>query len=74
MIILYHPGQVLLRWQVQRKVAVIPKSSNDQRQKQNLDLFSWSLDDQDCKAIADMDKNIRYNELELYGIDLPLYD
>ncbi|KAJ8652647.1 hypothetical protein O0I10_011725 [Lichtheimia ornata] len=67
-------GQVLLRWQVQRKVAVIPKSSNDTRQKQNLDLFSWSLDDQDYKAITDMDKNIRYNELELYGIDIPLYE
>ena len=44
-------GQVLLHYQVQRKVAVIPKSHNKQRQLSNLDLFNFHLSTLDIKII-----------------------
>jgi diketogulonate reductase-like aldo/keto reductase len=44
-------GQVLLHYQVQRKVAVIPKSHNKQRQLSNLDLFDFNLSTLDIKII-----------------------
>ena len=39
------PGQVILRWHVQLGSLPIPKSSNPERQRQNLDLFGFELTD-----------------------------
>jgi 2,5-diketo-D-gluconate reductase A len=49
-------AQVLLRWGVQQGFAVIPKSTNPLRIRQNADLFSFALDDEDMAAIAGMDR------------------
>lgn len=38
------PAQVLLRWATQRGVAVIPKSNNEGRLRQNLDVTGWELE------------------------------
>lgn len=45
-------GQVVLRWQVQQGRAVIPKSSSEQRMRENSDLFSFSLSPEHMAAIA----------------------
>ena len=54
----YHvsEAQVLLRWAAQRGFAVLPKSTNEERLRQNLDLFSFEIDAQDMSAIAQMDR------------------
>ncbi|KAJ3703341.1 hypothetical protein LUZ61_007046 [Rhynchospora tenuis] len=39
------PAQVVLRWGIQSGHSVIPKSTNEERIKQNLDLFNWSIPD-----------------------------
>ncbi|MCA9766473.1 MAG: aldo/keto reductase [Carnobacterium sp.] len=44
-------GQVLLRYQIQRKVVVIPKSHNKQRQLSNLELFDFNLSTEDIQVI-----------------------
>ncbi len=49
-------AQVLLRWGVQQGYAVLPKSTNPPRIRQNADLFSFALDAADMAAIADMDR------------------
>jgi len=49
-------SQVLLRWAVQQGYAVLPKSTNPERIRQNLDLFGFALDDADLTAIASMDR------------------
>lgn len=46
------PGQVVLRWQVQHGVILIPKSVNPERMATNLDLFSFSLTE---AQMADID-------------------
>jgi len=49
-------AQVLLRWGVQKGYAVLPKSTNAERLVQNLDLFSFEIDDEDMTAMAAMDR------------------
>lgn len=53
------PGQVLLRWCTQRGIAVIPKSNNPQRAKDNLDNESFDLEQQDIDDIMALNKGIR---------------
>ena len=37
------PAQVALRWGLQMGHSVLPKSTNEARLKQNLDVFDWSI-------------------------------
>lgn len=48
-------GQVVLRWNVQRGVVVIPKSVHKERMEENLNIWDFSLDDDDMKKIATLD-------------------
>ena len=49
-------AQVLLRWGVQSGFAVLPKSANTERIRQNIDLFSFAIDAADMDTIAGMDR------------------
>lgn len=49
-------AQVLLRWGLQEGYPVLPKSTNRERLRQNIDLFSFSIDDEDMNAIERMDR------------------
>jgi 2,5-diketo-D-gluconate reductase A len=46
---------VVLRWAVQQGIAVIPKSSDPQRQRSNLDIFGFSLTGPEMAALAALD-------------------
>lgn len=48
-------GQVILRWLLQRNIIVIPKTVHAERMRENIDVFDFSLDEADMKAIAAMD-------------------
>lgn len=48
-------AQVILRWQLQRGIVVIPKSTHKERMAQNLDLFAFTLTNEDMQAIAALD-------------------
>lgn len=49
-------AQVMLRWHIQRGIAVIPKSTHIERMKENFDVFGFTLSDEDMQAIAALDK------------------
>jgi 2,5-diketo-D-gluconate reductase A len=49
-------SQVLLRWGIQKGYAVLPKSANAERIRQNIDLFGFEIDEEDMLAIAKMDR------------------
>ncbi len=49
-------SQILLRWAIQRGFAVLPKSTNPERMRQNLDLFSFEIDTSDMDSLARMDR------------------
>ncbi|MDG3582361.1 aldo/keto reductase [Galbibacter pacificus] len=53
-------AQVLIAWHLSRGTAVIPKSTNPQRIKQNYESYEIELTDSDLEKIAAMDKNYRY--------------
>lgn len=48
-------AQVALRWLSQRDVIIIPKSTHVERMEQNLDIFDFSLSDEDMEEIARLD-------------------
>ncbi|CAD5116969.1 DgyrCDS5806 [Dimorphilus gyrociliatus] len=54
------PGQILLKWLAQRNIAVIPKSVTPSRIQQNLNIFDFTISDEDVKIIDSIDKNYRY--------------
>lgn len=56
-------AQVVLRWNLQRNVSVIPGSNNPAHIKENTEIFDFELSDSDMKAIAALD---RYEKHEWY--------
>jgi organophosphate reductase len=48
-------AQVALRYLLQRGVALIPKSTHKERMKQNLDIFNFSLTEEDMTIIRQLD-------------------
>lgn len=48
-------AQVALRWNVQRGVVVIPKSTHIERMEQNMDVWDFVLSDADMAEIAKLD-------------------
>lgn len=51
--------QIVLRWNLQKGVVTIPKSSNPERIKSNSELFDFQLTQEDIKAIDALDINTR---------------
>ncbi|ADP80077.1 aldo/keto reductase [Pseudofrankia inefficax] len=47
------PAQVVLRWHLQRDVVPIPKSATPSRQRENLDVFGFTLTDAELAALVD---------------------
>eukprot|EP00435_Cladocopium_sp_Y103_P049559 s804_g15.t1 len=60
------PAAVLLRWATQKGCHVIPKSSQPLRMKQNAELFSITLSEQELQAIDACHTNAR---LTWWGLD-----
>jgi diketogulonate reductase-like aldo/keto reductase len=52
-------GQVVLRWHIQLGNVVFPKSATPARIEENIDVFGFSLTDDDMAAIADLDRGQR---------------
>ena len=48
-------GQVLLRWNVQRGVVVVSKSTHVKRIKENIDIFDFELNEEEMKQISSLD-------------------
>lgn len=54
-------AQIVLRWHIERGSMPIPKSTNPKRIKENIEIFDFSLDDEDMKAIKSIDLKKRYS-------------
>ena len=51
-------AQVVLRWQIQRGIVCIPKSTKRERMEQNFAVFDFALTDEDMEAIAALDTGV----------------
>jgi 2,5-diketo-D-gluconate reductase A len=49
-------AQVMLRWNIQRGVVVIPKSTHKERMEENFNVFDFTLSEEDMTKIAALDK------------------
>ena len=54
-------AQVILRWDLQNGVIVIPGSSNPNHQKENISVFDFELTDEEMAAIATLDRNEKHD-------------
>ena len=54
-------AQIILRWDIQKSVAVIPGSSNPNHIKDNIDIFDFELTSEEMKSIATLNKNEKHD-------------
>lgn len=52
-------AQVLIRWCLEHKLIVIPKSSDKKRIKENADVFDFKLDEEDMRELNSLNENFR---------------
>ena len=48
-------AQVVLKWNAQRGVSIIPKSVHEERMKQNIDIWDFELTEDEMAAVAAKD-------------------
>lgn len=53
------PAQVAIRWHIESGLIVIPKSVHEERIRENIDVFDFSLDSEDMAQIAALDGDNR---------------
>lgn len=54
-------AQVILRWNLQKGVVVIPGSSNPEHIRENLDIFGFALTDEEMAQINTLDRNEKHD-------------
>ena len=60
------PAQVALRWGVQMGHSVLPKSTNEERIRENIDVYDWSIPDDLFARLSEIEQasGIRNSEAE----------
>ena len=52
-------AQILIRWSLQHGLVVIPKSTHEERIRQNSEVFDFQLEPEDIKLLDSLNKNMR---------------
>lgn len=55
------PAQIILRWDLQNGVVIIPGSSNPDHQRENISLFDFELSPEEMAQIAALDRNEKHD-------------
>ena len=61
-------GQIILRFEVQEGVITLPKSTNPERIKSNLDIFDFELTDEEMNSIRALDTGTTTHNPEAPGV------
>lgn len=62
-------GQVLLRWNIQRGVVVVPKSTHVERIKENIDIFDFELNEEEMKQISSLDMGYSESKAKHFDVE-----
>ncbi|KAJ8277883.1 hypothetical protein GJAV_G00081240 [Gymnothorax javanicus] len=54
------PAQIILRWLTQRGVVTIPKSVSESRIKENIQVFDFTLEEEEVKNVSGLNRGWRY--------------
>ena len=73
------PAQVVLRWGVQRGIAIVPKTTSEARLKENIALFDFELTADQMASISALDRHRRFNDPgdfceAAFNTFFPIYD
>lgn len=55
-------AQIILRWHIENGEIIIPKSSNENRIKENINIFDFKLESDEINSISNLNKNFRYSQ------------
>ncbi|XP_020401109.1 aldose reductase [Zea mays] len=61
------PGQVLVRWALHRGTSVIPKSTRDERIKENIQVFGWEIPEDDFRALCGIKDELTSPRWSVFG-------
>ncbi len=53
------PAQVLIRWGLQHDLVLIPKTTHEERVKENANVFDFELDDDDMNELNSIEETVR---------------
>jgi diketogulonate reductase-like aldo/keto reductase len=53
--------QIILRWDIEREIIPLPKSSSPDRMRENIDVFDFELDGKDMTAIDSLNENYKFH-------------
>ncbi|KON77221.1 aldo/keto reductase [Leptospira kirschneri] len=53
------PAQILIRWAIEQKIVVIPKSTQKKRIIENSKVFDFAISEEDMKILNSLDENFR---------------
>lgn len=59
------PAQIILRWHIEERNIIFPKSTNEIHMKENIDIFDFSLTEEEMKEISKLNCGKRFFALNL---------
>ena len=66
----YHKtaAQIILSWHIEEGHIVFPKSENPKHIQENIDIFDFTLSEQEIESIRSLDQNLRFFDKSIGGI------
>jgi len=64
---------VLIKWAIQRGTSVIPKSTKDERIKENIQVFGWEIPEEDFKVLCSIKDEVRAGMTFVFKRNIVLY-
>jgi methylglyoxal/glyoxal reductase len=55
------PAQIMMRWGLQHRLVVIPKSTREERIKENSQIFDFNISPEDMQVLDGLNQNLRTN-------------
>ncbi len=73
------PAQIVLRWNIQRGLSIIPKTEKAERMRENISILDFELSDVEMRAISALNRNRRFNDPgvfceQAFNTFHPIYD
>jgi len=64
------PAAICIKWQIQRGVIAIPKSSTKDRIYSNIDIFDFRMTDEEISSIEDLNRDLKVCTLDVIYTEL----